>query len=62
MQDDATRLTVGKAGHIMAIHNNIVIGHALQYGFCNLARAQRLFDAQPVQATKLIISNETSSL
>jgi predicted transposase YbfD/YdcC len=59
LHEDATRLTVGKAGHIMAILNNIVIGLALQHGFRNLAKARRLFNAQPVQALNLILSNET---
>ena len=41
LQEDATRLTVGNAGHIMAIFNNLVIGLALQHGFHNLAKARR---------------------
>ena len=54
LQEDATRLTVGNAGHIMAIFNNLVIGLALQHGFHNLAKARRLFNAQPSQALNLM--------
>jgi predicted transposase YbfD/YdcC len=56
LQEDATRLTVGNAGHIMAIFNNLVIGLALRHGFHNLAKARRLFNAQPTQALNLILS------
>jgi len=56
LQEDNTRLTVGNAGHIMAIFNNLVIGLALQHGFHNLAKARRLFNAQPAQALNLILS------
>jgi hypothetical protein len=62
LHEDATRLTVGNAGHIMAIFNNLVIGLALQHGFRNLAKARRLFNALPAQALNIILSPETSFL
>jgi predicted transposase YbfD/YdcC len=62
LHEDATRLTVGNAGHIMAIFNNLVIGLALQHGFHNLAKARRLFNALPALALNLILSPETSFL
>ena len=62
LHEDATRLTVGNAGHNMAIFNNLVIGLTLQHGFHNLAKARRLFDAQPAQALSLILSAETAFL
>jgi predicted transposase YbfD/YdcC len=62
LREDATRLTVGNAGHIMAIFNNLVIGLALQHGFRNLAKARRLFNAQPTQALNLILSAGTPFL
>lgn len=62
LQEDATRLTVGNAGHTMAIFNNLVIGLALQHGFHNLAKARRLFNAQPAQALTLILSAGTPFL
>jgi predicted transposase YbfD/YdcC len=62
LQEDATRLTVGNAGHNMAIFNNLVIGLAFQHGFHNLAKARRLFNAQPARALSLILSAESSFL
>lgn len=62
LQEDVTRLTVGNAGHIMAIFNNLVIGLALQHGFHNLAKARRLFNALPDQALNLILSSGTAFL
>ena len=57
-REDATRLTVGKSGHIMAIFNNLAIGLCLHHGFQNVAKARRLFNAQPQKALRLIL--ETS--
>ena len=57
LHEDATRLTVGKSGHNMAILNNLVIGLCLQLGFQNLAKARRLFCAQPRKALDLILSD-----
>jgi predicted transposase YbfD/YdcC len=56
LNEDRTRLTVGKAGHNMAILNNLIIGLCSFNGFSNLAKARRLFSAQPAQALNLIIS------
>jgi len=56
LQEDATRLTLGNAGHNMAILNNIVVGLCLRNGFENLASARRLFCAKPEEAFRLIIS------
>jgi predicted transposase YbfD/YdcC len=55
LHEDQTRLTVGQAGHNMAILNNIVIGLCLHNGFNNLAKARRLFSAKPAQALQLIL-------
>lgn len=54
-REDATRLTVGKAGHSMAIFNNLAIGLCLQLGFQNVAKARRLFSAQPQKALQMIL-------
>ncbi len=56
LQEDATRLTVGNAGHNMAILNNLVIGLCIYHGFENLAKARRLFDAKAERALDLIFS------
>jgi predicted transposase YbfD/YdcC len=61
LHEDDTRLTVGQAGHNMAIFNNIVIGLCLRNGFNNLAKARRLFNAKPAQALQLILSAELLS-
>ena len=56
LREDATRLTVGNAGHTMAILNNPVIGLCLSHGFNNLAQARRFFSAQPKAALDLLTS------
>jgi predicted transposase YbfD/YdcC len=56
LQEDATRLTLGNAGHNMAILNNLIVGLCLRKGFDNLARARRLFCARPEEALNLIIT------
>ena len=57
LNEDRTRLTVGNAGHNMAILNNLIIGLCTYNGYSNLAKARRLFSAQPAQALKLILSS-----
>lgn len=56
--EDATRLTVGDAGHNMAILNNLAIGLCLQNGYQNIASARRLFQAQPKLALDLITKKD----
>jgi hypothetical protein len=56
LQEDATRLTVRKSGHNMAILNNLVIGLCLHHGFDNLAKARRLFNAKIELAVQFIFS------
>lgn len=56
LQEDATRLTLGNAGHNMAILNNLVVGLCLRNGFDNLAKARRLFCAKPEVALNLIVT------
>jgi len=54
--EDATRLTVGRAGHNMAILNNLVIGLCLSQHLHNLAHARRRFSARPHEALHLILT------
>jgi len=54
--EDQTRLTVGQAGHNMAILNNLVIGLCLSQGFHNTAFARRRFSARPHEALQLILT------
>jgi predicted transposase YbfD/YdcC len=56
LREDATRLTVGKSGHVMAIFNNLLIGLCLRNGCKNIAQARRLFCAKPARALDLILS------
>jgi len=56
LHEDDTRLTVGQAGHNMAIINNLVIGLCLRNKHKNLAEARRRFCAKPAEALKLIVS------
>jgi predicted transposase YbfD/YdcC len=59
--EDATRLTVGDAGQVMAILNNLVIGFCLSQQK-NVASARRWFDAQPKRALDLLLSANPKSL
>jgi predicted transposase YbfD/YdcC len=54
LKEDATRLTLGNAGHTMAILNNALIGLCLQNGYNNLAQARRRFNACPELALDLV--------
>jgi predicted transposase YbfD/YdcC len=54
LKEDATRLTLGYAGHNMAILNNAIIGLCLQNGYQNLAQARRRFNAKPELAFDLL--------
>ncbi len=61
LKEDATRLTLGNAGHLMAILNNAIIGLCLQNGYRNLAQARRLFNARPELALNLLCSAKSHS-
>jgi predicted transposase YbfD/YdcC len=56
LHEDATRLTIGNAGHNMAIFNNLVIGLTMLQGLTNLAEARRKFFAHPQLALRMILS------
>lgn len=56
LREDATRLTVGQAGHNMAILNNLVIGLCLCQSLHNLAQARRRFNARPQDALQLLLT------
>jgi predicted transposase YbfD/YdcC len=61
LKEDVTRLTLGNAGHTMAILNNAAIGLCLRNGYHNLAKARRLFSAKPKLAFDLLRSAESLS-
>jgi predicted transposase YbfD/YdcC len=56
LKEDATRLSLGNSGHIMAILNNFVVGLCMRNGYQNLAKARRLFEAKQSLALSLICS------
>ena len=53
-REDATRLTQGHAGHVMASLNNLVIGLLRLAGFTNLAAARRYCGADLAHALALL--------
>jgi len=62
LREDATRLTVGNAGHNMAILNNLIVSLCLRNGFRNIAQARRRFNAKPKEALMLIVSAKSPTL
>lgn len=62
LHEDDTRSTIEKAGHAMAILNNLLIGLCLRAGYGNLAKARRLFAAKPERAFALILAAPVSFL
>jgi predicted transposase YbfD/YdcC len=53
-REDATRLTRGHAGRVMAILNNLIIGLLRWCGHTNLAQARRSYDAHLPAALTLV--------
>jgi len=62
LHEDATRLTIGAAGHNMAILNNLLIGLCIRNGLTNIAKARRLLCAHPKYALELIVSSNNPFL
>jgi predicted transposase YbfD/YdcC len=54
--EDATRMTLGNAGRIMATLNNLVIGLCLRAHGSNVAQARRHFSAFPFDALLAVVS------
>lgn len=54
--EDATRMTVGAAGRILAIVHNLVLGLLKKAGFSNAAQGRRWFDGHIQEAFALLIS------
>ena len=54
--EDATRMTVGAAGRILAIVHNLVLGLLKKAGFTNAAQGRRWFDGHIQEAFALLIS------
>jgi len=60
LHEDATRLSLGSSGQMMAILNNLVIHLALEQGKGNLPKALRSFDAKPAAALHKICSRPST--
>jgi hypothetical protein len=54
LREDATRMTVGNTGKVMASLNNLVLALIRQAGFHNAAQARRWFAAHLSQAFALL--------
>jgi len=54
LHEDATRMTVGNTGKVMASINNLVLALIRQAKFHNAAHARRWFDAHPAKAFTLL--------
>ena len=61
MLEDATRLSVGDSGQIMAVINNLVLGLCFSHSK-NLACARRFYNAHPVLAINRITSSRQGIL
>lgn len=55
LREDYCRLRIGEAAHAMSIINNLIVGLALRQGFKYLPDARRKYNAQPLEALKLIL-------
>ena len=54
--EDATRMTIGSAGSILSIVNNLVLGLLKRAGFSNSAKGRRWFDGHLQDAFALLLS------
>ncbi len=55
-REDATRMTIGAAGHILATVHNLVIGLIKRAGFHNAAKARRYYEGHVAEAFSLLLS------
>lgn len=55
-REDATRMTIGAAGRILATVNNLVIGLIKRAGHRNAAKARRHYDGHVAEAFGLLLS------
>lgn len=58
-REDATRMTKGAAGRILATIHNVVLALIKQAGFRNAAQARRWFDGHLDQAFALLVSGDS---
>jgi len=55
-REDATRMTIGASGRILATVHNLVIGLIKRAGYHNAAKARRYFDGHLDEAFRLLIT------
>ena len=60
-QEDATRMTLGAAGHILSIIHDLVLGLLKTAGFTNAAQGRRWFDGHLQEAWALLLGQTTPS-
>ena len=60
-REDATRMTIGAAGRILATIHNLVLGLIARAGFVNAARARRYYEGHIDQAFSLLITAPSRS-
>lgn len=59
--EDATRMTLGAAGHILSIIHDLVLGLLKTAGFTNAAQGRRWFDGHLPEAVALLIGQQVLS-
>ena len=60
-QEDATRMTLGPAGHLLSIIHDLVLGLLKTAGFTNAAQGRRWFDGHLSEAFALLIGQQALS-
>lgn len=60
-REDATRMTSGPSGRILAVVHNVVIGLIKRAGFQNAAKARRYFEGHLADAFQLLITTNCHS-
>ena len=60
-REDATRMTIGAAGRILATVHNLVIGLIKRAGFTNAAKARRYYEGHLDEAFRLLITTKCHS-
>ncbi|MBM3126272.1 MAG: ISAs1 family transposase [Chloroflexi bacterium] len=60
-REDATRMTIGAAGRILATVHNLVIGLIKRAGFDNAAKARRYYEGHLSEAFRLLITSNCHS-
>jgi hypothetical protein len=56
LKEDATRLSIGDGGKVLASINNLVLALIRQAGFLNAAQARRFFAAHLTKAFAILVT------